>query len=110
MFATNSHHVRPINQPLPIGRIVTIGRQLYEIEAHRPASPHFPALAGKTVYSLRRIADGTRWRTTCPTLSTTATLSPAQAFSDELVQLRASRRHSRPGATLGSSRGVVGSL
>lgn len=53
------------------GSIVTINREIYELEAVRPVRGSRAPLAGKCVFSLLRIKDGTRWRTTGTILNRT---------------------------------------
>lgn len=62
----------------PLGSIITIRKSLYEVEAARPCASTAPLLAGKTVYSLRRLKDGTRWRVTAARLHNQIGLTPAR--------------------------------
>lgn len=51
------------------GSVVTINRELYEVEAMRLVSGKCSTpLAGQAVYSLLKIKDGTRWRITARSL------------------------------------------
>ncbi len=77
-----------VEEPVPVGQIVQVGRTLYQVEAHRPAKTSgriattrgwSPILAGKTVYTLRRISDDSRWRTTTHVLHNKVALLPTQA-------------------------------
>lgn len=56
------------------GSIVTINREIYELEAVRTVRGSRPPLAGRYVFSLLKIKDGTRWRTTGNVLDRTTSV------------------------------------
>ncbi|MFZ2510958.1 MAG: hypothetical protein WAW85_07710 [Gordonia sp. (in: high G+C Gram-positive bacteria)] len=60
----------------PPETVVTIGRSLYIVEATRPCKSRRPQLRGKTVFSLLKVCDGTRWRLTATALDRSRPVCP----------------------------------